>query len=299
MQDVEFIFVDDCTPDRSIDVLRATLDAFPQRAASVIILRHETNKGLPTARNTGLAEARGKYIFHWDSDDYAEPDMLECLYEAAEHNNADYVWSDWFLSLENGERQMSQPDASTPREALASLLAGRMKYNVLNKLVARRLYELSGIRFPDGLSMGEDMTMIKLLSKARSTAHISKPLYHYIRTNAGAMTQIYSERHLRELRQNTADVCSYLSESISDEAITEQINWFKLNVKLPFLFTGRHTDIKLWRKWYSEADDYIMSNRDQALRTRITQKAAAMHLDAVVLVYNSLINLFYKIVANR
>jgi len=299
LQDVEFIFVDDCTPDRSIDILQAIVDEFPHRASSVTILRHETNKGLPAARNSGLAVARGEYIFHWDSDDFAELDMLECMYDAARTNNADYVWSDWFLSFENGERIMHQPDASTPRETLTLALSGEMRYNVWNKLVARSLYESSDIRFPEGLSMGEDMTMIKLLTKARRTAHVAKPLYHYIRTNSGAMTQIYSERHLRELRQNTADICSFLLENISDRAIVEETDWFKLNVKLPFLFTGRRHDIRMWRQWYAEADRHIMSNSHQALRTRLVQKLAAMHLDAAVMIYNRMVGLFYRVAANR
>jgi len=299
LQDVEFIFVDDCTPDRSMEILQATIKEFPQRAANVVILRHEFNKGLPAARNTGINEARGKYIFHWDSDDYAELDMLEQLYEMAESRGADYVWCDWFLSFENGERQMSQPDAETPRQAITSIMAGRLKYNVWNKLLDRRLYTTTGLRFPEGLSMGEDMTMIKLLSKARNTAHVAKPLYHYIRTNSQAMTQIYSERHLHELERNTADLCGYLSDNISDSDITKQISWFKLNVKLPFLFTGRMADIKMWRRWYAEANCHIMSNAHQAFRTRLVQKMASMHLDVAVLMYNRLVGLFYRIVANR
>lgn len=286
-EDVEFIFVDDCTPDNSIDILRSVIANYPER--NVSILHHDTNRGLPAARNTGLNAARGKYIFHWDSDDYAEPELLERLYKKAESEGCDYVWCDWYLTFGSNSRSMRQPDSESPREALSIALSGGMKYNVWNKLVARRLYEENDIRFPEGYAMGEDMTMIKLLAKAEKTGHVAKPLYHYIRTNSGAMTQVYSQQHLEQLQHNTADLCEYLSREVADEALTQELNWFKLNVKLPFLFSGRKSDRKLWRTWYKEADKYIMSNRRQALRTRLLQWTAAHRLGIVNILYNALV----------
>ena len=91
---VEFIFVDDATPDGSIQVLQEVLDRYPERQGQVSILHHDVNQGLPAARNTGLAIAQGKYIFHCDGDDYVERDMLEVLLGAAEQQRADYVWCD-------------------------------------------------------------------------------------------------------------------------------------------------------------------------------------------------------------
>ena len=54
---VEFIFVDDATPDGSIQVLQEVLDRYPERQGQVSILHHDVNQGLPAARNTGLAIA--------------------------------------------------------------------------------------------------------------------------------------------------------------------------------------------------------------------------------------------------
>lgn len=287
IDNVEFIFVDDCTPDYSIDILREVIEEYPHR--QVRILRHDKNRGLPAARNTGLKATRGRYIFHWDSDDFADPDLLERLYIKAETEKCDYVWCDWYLTFGSNSRMMLQPSVFSPREALSIALAGGMKYNVWNKLVARRLYDGNNIKFPEGYSMGEDMTMIKLLAKSQKVGHVAKPLYHYIRTNSGAMTQVYSSRHLNELRHNTTDLCEYLSREIADKSIIQELEWFKLNVKLPFLFTGRKSDMKLWRSWYKESDKYIMSNRRQALRTRLLQWTAAHHLGIVNTLYNVLI----------
>ncbi len=90
LEDVEFIFVDDASPDESRELLEKVIARHPERDARIVT--HEANKGLPAARNAGLAVATGEFIFHCDSDDWVEPDMLEKMYKAAADNGADYVY---------------------------------------------------------------------------------------------------------------------------------------------------------------------------------------------------------------
>ena len=289
LDSIEYIFVDDATPDKSVDILKSIVDKYPTRKDFVKIIKHPENKGLPAARNTGLNEAKGEYIYHCDSDDFLEPLMLELLYDKAKAGGCDYVWSNWFLTFESNSRHMHQPSATSPRNALEIALAGGMKYNVWNKLVKHSLYEESGILFPEGRSMGEDMTMIRLLAKARKTANVEKPLYHYIRTNSGAMTQIYSDNHLAQLKLNTDETIDYIRCNVSDDNIEREIDWFKLNTKLPFLFTGRSQDFRRWKEWYPEANRNIMSNSLQSIRTRLLQMSALYGMTFINKLYNSIV----------
>lgn len=188
---IEYIFIDDCTPDSSMDIIRSIVESYPNRKIYVKYLKHDRNCGLPTARNTGLRVALGKYIFHCDSDDYLDIDMLESLYNEAEAKHCDFVWCDWYLTFNTKSRIMRQPSAENPQHALILMLSGAMRYNVWNKLVRHDLYIETGITFPDGCSMGEDMTMIRLAAKAKKVSNVAKPLYHYVRTNTDAMTQEY------------------------------------------------------------------------------------------------------------
>ena len=52
LKDVEYIFVNDCTPDGSMDVLRKVLEEYPQRAAAVKFVEKSLNEGLPAARRS-------------------------------------------------------------------------------------------------------------------------------------------------------------------------------------------------------------------------------------------------------
>ena len=53
LDDIEYIFVDDCTPDRSMEILREVLSAYPGRNDRVKWLRMPVNSGLPAVRKVG------------------------------------------------------------------------------------------------------------------------------------------------------------------------------------------------------------------------------------------------------
>ena len=289
LQDVEYIFVDDATPDDSIQILNRVIADYPDKIHSVKILTHERNQGLPAARNTGLATATGEYIFHCDSDDYVELNMLESLYRVAIERQADIVWCDWYLSFETNERYMKQPAYSTPMEALKAMLGGAMKYNVWNKLVRHSLYIDNGVSFPSGYGMGEDMTMMLLFAHAKKVAYLPKAFYHYVKLNTNAFSQTYSEKHLEELRYNVQNTESKLKELFGD-ALEQEISFLKLEAKFPFLLSHDKCKRKLWREWYPEANRYILKNHNISTRSRIIQWCAWKHLDGVVSLYRWLLN---------
>lgn len=270
LQEVEFIFVDDATPDSSIRALQETIEDYPQRKGQVKLIRHENNEGLPTARNSGLVVAKGEYVFHCDGDDFVEPDMLEQLYRTAKGKSADIVWCDWWLSFGQNERYMQQPSYATAIEALKGILSGVMKYNVWNKLVRRQLYVKHSISFPSGYGMGEDMTMIRLFARAKTVAYQANAYYHYVQLNTAAFSRTYSDSHLKELQHNVSIVIDDL-KTIFGTSLDKEIAFFKLEVKFPFLFMEDKSKQMLWQSWYPEASEYIWQNRQMSLHRRCLQ----------------------------
>lgn len=275
LQDVEYIFVDDASPDDSIDILKRCIECYPQRKEHVLILTHEQNKGLPAARNTGLAVATGEYVFHCDSDDFVEKDMLEELFWAAKGNAADIVYCDFYLSFEKNERYMGNPDYKTADDMLRiGLLGGIMKYNVWNKLVKRSLYTDNDIQFPAGHAMGEDMTMVRIAACAEKVTYVPKAFYHYVKLNTNAYSATMSERHMADIRYNVDQTVDFLQMRFADQLETE-IAFFKLNTKLPFIITDDEGQYRIWTEWWPEANLYIWANKNQAFRTKFLQWLAA------------------------
>lgn len=110
MQDgIEYIFVDDCSPDKSIEILENVLREYPHRRLQTRIIRHTENQGLGGARKTGMEYATGEYIIHCDSDDWVEPDMYETLYRKATEENADIVGCDYIFEYAKKSVVVRQP----------------------------------------------------------------------------------------------------------------------------------------------------------------------------------------------
>lgn len=289
LADVEYIFVDDCSPDRSVEVLQRVMAEYPEREKQVQIIRHEQNRGLPAARNTGLAHATGEYIFHCDSDDYLESDALERLYNRAVECDADIVYSDWYLNSATKERYMPCPEYATPEDALCGLLHGTMKYNVWNKLVKRELYDSTALHpfggagmgaFPEGHGMGEDMTMILLFARANKVAYLPHPTYHYVRQNENAFTAARSDVSYDDLRFNA----NRILEALHRKVFATDLDCFKLNVKYPFLISNRREDYERWHRWFPEANDYIPCHQ-VSLRARFLERCAQKNLHWILKVH--------------
>jgi glycosyltransferase involved in cell wall biosynthesis len=288
--DIEYIFVDDCSPDNSISILKNIVNKYPDKANRVKIITHSTNQGVSASRNSGLNASSGEYIYQCDGDDYIEKNLIEKLYFSAKDNNADIVWCDWFLSFSHNERYMKQPEYDNPMEALKGILLGSMKYNLWNKLVKRSLYTENGISFPICHNMGEDMTMIRLFACAKVVAYVPEALYHYVRLNENSYTNAISKLKLDDIRYNTNETISFLQRKYDD--IDYEIACFKLNVKFPFLIVGDIRMYRLWLAWFPEANQYIMSNKSISLRSRLLQYAASKRMFLLVWLYYKIVHKF-------
>lgn len=289
-KDVEYIFVDDASTDGSIDILETIVAQYPEN--DVKILHHEKNSGLPATRKTGIEAARGEYIFNCDGDDFVEETMLEKMYAAVSMNDADYAYCDFYLSYENSERYMRCPAYNTPDEALRKgYLGGAMKYNVWNKLIRRSLYK--GVIFPvDHKKGGEDMIMLGILSKAKRVAYVPEALYHYVKTNAEAISEKFSEQRLIDIQYNANSAISVLEKNYPGD-LTKEIALFKLNVKLPFLITDEKRRHNVWQQWYPEANAFIFDNEVLPLRTKLLEWCAAKKMWVVVTLYYKVV---YKLI---
>ena len=98
-KDLEFIFVDDASPDDSGDIVRWVMEDYPERMPQVKIVRHERNKGIAPTRRTGVEVATGDYVIFIDGDDYSEPKLAELAYDKAVETGADIVLYDFYEEI--------------------------------------------------------------------------------------------------------------------------------------------------------------------------------------------------------
>ena len=294
--DVEFLFVDDASIDKSREVLKTVIDEYEERNLNAKIITHEKNLGLPSARNTGLKHAKGEYVMHVDGDDFLEKDALESLYKAVRENDADVAWCDYYITFETKKRVITQPCFEATEDAVRGMLRGTMNYNVWNKLCRRTLYVDNNISFPDGKSMGEDLTMIMVFLHASKCTYVNKPLYNYVQ-NPNQMTATYNEEKLESLRYNCNRISQYIDQHFSHVDYCSEYSALKQLMKWPFLLDGKYSSYKRWHKWFPESNAYIWQTKGVNTRIRFIEWCASKHfLPIVWLHYVLVIKLYYGIV---
>lgn len=259
LQDMEFIFVNDGTPDRSMELLSRVLEQYPGRKNQVRIVTHLVNKGLPSARNSGLKKARGVYVVHCDSDDWVEQDMYERMYTVAIQAKADIVWSDFYQEVSDNNKYRAQRFDADPVCCVKALLSGSMHGGVWNKLVRRSLYENNELRFFEGINTWEDLaTTLRLFCCAVRIVYYPYAFYHYQYNPSSIMRQqdrAKAEKRLAEIFVNVANILGFLEDRNLVEAYRKEINYLKLHAKSGWI----GIDPTGWCKIYPEANPYIFS----------------------------------------
>lgn len=187
--DIEYIFVDDCTKDDSINVLERVIEDYPNRKSQVTIIHHDFNKGLPQARKTGVEASHGDYIVHCDSDDWVDTGMYQRLYEKAKKEDADVVFCDYYIFMsENKQSVFSKNIVDLSKSAIIKRLLTESALNpVWSILVKKELY--TNIVFPID-NQSEDRTiLIQICWYANKMTSIAEPLYYYRRNMASISNQ--------------------------------------------------------------------------------------------------------------
>jgi glycosyltransferase involved in cell wall biosynthesis len=202
-KELEYIFVNDATPDDSIDKLKVIMELYPERKKQVKIIRHPSNKGLAVTRNTAINASTGNYIAVVDSDDYIESEMIETLYNKAINEQADIVVSDYFMEYKDKTAIITDyVDADRNENFKNIIIYDRSCTSLWNKLVKRSLYERPDCRVPEGLNYYEDRhVMTRLYYFATKIVKVDQAFYHYVQFNADAITKSKERMHFENVVQ--------------------------------------------------------------------------------------------------
>lgn len=256
LDDIEYIFVDDCSPDKSIAILEKIIKEYQPRLKkehkNVRIERLSKNCGLPNVRRYGINLATGDYIAHCDSDDWVDVHMYEEMYNKAIEEDADVVVCD-FCSTDCENEQYSKGLISKEREnVIVDVLLWRIAGCLWNKLVRRKEYTDHDLNYPTH-NMGEDAALIvQILWNAKRISYLPKPLYYYY-TNPTSITKDITDDKIRQrFLQATANV-EIIEQFLVDKAtgkITDALTKyiFEQSYLLVSLARKNKEDLSIWRR---------------------------------------------------
>ncbi|CAM5311196.1 MULTISPECIES: glycosyltransferase family 2 protein [Streptomyces] len=203
-EDFEFILVDDCSSDETPRILARAERELP----GAVVVGHERNEGLATARNTGIDRARGEYLTFLDGDDWLAPGYLPQLVGAMDELGCDFIRTDHVQCTGRARSVHRVPQGRrhvvlNPREAiLPAERSTSVDYAYAwAGVYHRRLVDRGLLHFTHGLRTAEDRPWIwKLHREAESFAAIGLLGVYYRRGVASSLTQIGDVRQLDFIR---------------------------------------------------------------------------------------------------
>ena len=269
---IEFIFVNDCSTDNSVNLIEEVVSCYSERKDQVRIIHHSSNKGLACTRLTGIKEAKGDYIIQCDSDDWVEKDMYETLINKATETDADIVVCAFFHEFLHSQK-IESFEEKTPHEAILSK-GGNYWWSTCNRLVKKSLYFDNDVFPIPDINMMEDVcVMMRLYYFAKRIEYVHQPLYHYDRTREGSlMHKACSTKSLLE-RKKCVDFLNAFFESNHFD-FTEIYNLYKSNIRDSFLLQNP-PNWKEWRQCYPETWKTVWANKSLSLMYRLCYTLAS------------------------
>lgn len=190
---LECILVDDASPDDSIAKCERLIAAY-EGPIRFRILRHERNRGLSAARNTGTEAATGDYVLYVDSDDYISDDCVEKLVvPVLGDRSIEMVLGEHLLVSDDGpllnqRNKWRQREDLITREEVRSAFFDRNKkipHAAWNKLASREFLNRNQLRFEDGLLMEDTLWMFYVMKQLSHLYMIPDITYfYYIRSDS-------------------------------------------------------------------------------------------------------------------
>lgn len=202
----EIIVVNDGSTDHSV----AIVESYIQRFSNVRLVNRD-NGGLSAARNTGLKEAKGEYVWFVDSDDWIEPNVLKELTERVYKHELDVLCINLQLYYDNGRVEPYRVNHPAGEEVCNG-------YDFICNVnmppaavcgIYRRLYLLNnGFWFLEGV-LHEDMDFTpRVYCKAERILFYDRSIYNYYQREGSIMKSVRNVKRCRDL----LTICDHLYE---------------------------------------------------------------------------------------
>lgn len=227
-KDVEYIFVNDCTTDASIERLQEVVDNYPERKRQVKIVNHEKNLGLAMARQTALDAAVGDAVIMVDSDDYVDTMMIECLVNEMLKSNADIVDGGFGIVNSGTVDKLCPPLHRNEKSYLRTILCQNVEPNrIWGRLIRKSLFNDNGIRYHCGVDYSEDFSVLPLLLVNAKRSWVDKCIYYYRDDNILSYTNNISTKNAISFFKAQNIVGTYFLNHTkwSEYSIAAQLGW--------------------------------------------------------------------------
>lgn len=249
-RNIEIILVDDGSTDNSGIIC----EEWKQKDERIIVI-HKKNGGLSSARNAGLDICQGDYVTFVDSDDYIQPDTIQCMLKDIKEKKVEVVRCAMNKIIKG--KSVESKDVYNEKMYLKNeLLDGFYYYkeglcgSVCDKLFKAELFE--GLRFPEGINSEDYYALFNIFLKIDKMFYNNKCLYNYrIRDNSICTTQVITEHSFDKIK--ISDIIKEATEEVIPERLLDAENFQTLSRFFVYtdIICRDYTNFER-KKWISE-----------------------------------------------
>lgn len=242
---IEYVFVNDATKDRSIEILEEVITRYPARQKDVRIITHPKNMGISATRNTGLRAITGDYVFYVDSDDYLAVDAMEKLVGMAEQNEADVVIFDVNVVTEKGiYRETVQ--YTNKVDYIHRLLQHTEKCAHWNKFYNAKFYLSTEIFADERVRLADDYAVTpRIIYEAQRIVMYHEPLYFYETMNLSSYVHNLKRTAIESQYMADQILVEYFTH-ISDASLYEDV--ISVLPQRSMVSLIKNTDAEVWNE---------------------------------------------------
>lgn len=261
-KDFELIIVDDGATDRSAERAQKIVEENPEK----IKLIHQENKGLGGARNTGLLNATGEYIWFIDSDDSIKENALEEINAFIDKHQVQMVIFDYCTVDENDTMidmvyGYDKADEVFSMENCPEMLF--MPNSACNKVYERSLFEKTKVSFPEREWFEDLSTIIKIYPFIEKAGYLNQCFYLYFQRSGSIMYNKNTDRN-REIISAVNSLIKFYKDNNLFEKYKEEIEYLAV-LHIYVLASVRVIKADSKSKLLDEFKEYIQANFPQYL----------------------------------
>ncbi len=246
---LEYVFVNDCTTDGSISILERTIKDYPECSSKVHVIHHHRNRGASAARNTGIEAARGEYFFFMDADDELTTDCIEKLVEPLTEQQYDIVIGNT-LTIGNdrlgSQLRLKLSDGEVLRGS-EIMDTYRKKWNMTpcNKLCRTAFIRQERLLFKEGLYYEDELWCFQVACVAKTLRAVNQLTYKYMIRENSATTSIQGKKRKQDaLRIIVGEMQIFLKDrNIFSASAYHLIQYFVRRILKP-LYNNRSLFVK-------------------------------------------------------
>lgn len=296
IEEIEYIFINDASPDNSIHILKSVLEDYPLRQANTNIIDLAQNKGVANARQIGISHASGEYVIHCDSDDWVDKDMYERLYLKAKETDADIVGCNFRHEFSDIQYDFHQQYEDNMDGNIRRLINGRIFPSLCTSLTRRSLITENDISFPIGLNMGEDLFFnLQLYLHAKKIVGMDWAPYHYRHTEDSSCVQ-----RTRKSIDSDIAIAGMIEQIMKEKNLYEKyitdIKYRKFFSKLPLMTDlSNNKNYQDWLNTYPETNNIIWEYDQLDWKEKTELWLAANHMLPMAKAFKQLLEFQHRL----